>query len=944
MRITVDCQGLQTNSSRNRGIGNYCFDFLETLLDFAGQYEITLLLNGKLIDDQIIELLSKHKNGSKLAVRYWYPLLGTAWISQNTKIRRMSENLYAEVLRSTSPDKFLLLSPFEGLDEEACWKIPKGICAEALYYDAIPRIFPDSYLLSPVTEKWYSYLESEIAKMHRLHAISHSSRNDAVRLLSVPENIVQKIDFGLNIEEKEIASIPVLKESKFVLAVLGEDERKNKTNLLKAWKILKEKNVDLKLEIVYKQSPPERLNNENFLIRNNLKNSVEFLDYVSREKLENRYMSCAFTIFPSFYEGLGLPVLESFQANKVCLVADTSSLSELVDSSALKFDPNSPEEIALAVINLLQDQALQKKALEDGKKVLSQYSKSNKLSQMQEILKVDCECYSLKKEDIPQEKSNGIYFHTILNPTKSGIASFAENLIHPFHTGRILKIVSSGSNRKRHECPECNFEIEILSPEEYRKFRNSNFLDIHNLGNSSFHLWQYDLIGQYPGMVLMHDGFLSGLVWERSAGNLNIGKFLRHAIRDSSALNFLDSRFLYEPHLLIQKEKLNSYFVESATSIIVHNQAARNQILNEFMVRDSESIGVMPLPTPVNGHSYLDTPREKVIGVLGIIAETKMYQEIIDAWIDSETLKTNEYVLRFIGDDLSQNFQQLHHKYGKKYGIEHTGFVNNAEYRNQINQIEFAIQLRREFRGESSGAIVDLLSSGVPVISNAQLSLKDYPDGSIVFIPQDFSIADLVSAIDNVQENLNLAVEKANTARNYLIEMANPMKCANQMLMLAQHSQFPRDFFPITQIATQLGLLENDQIENSSIVNLADACLESFPLPFTKRRILIIVNDNVSLNPKLFMAALFRLKSKLSEVDHPQIYFCREDSNKIELETMNSYFFDKEVQNAIGEVDFKIRIRSSDLILRGLESNSSQGYLSVVKIIQSELAEFLKND
>jgi glycosyltransferase involved in cell wall biosynthesis len=854
----------------------------------------------------------------------------------------MSENLYSEVLRSTRPDKFLLLSPFEGLGDEACWQIPKGICAEAIYYDAIPRIFPEKYLLSPVTKKWYLYLESKVAQVHRLHAISQSSRNDALKFLSISEDIVKKIDFGLNCEEKVTTGDHTFDDSKIILAVLGEDERKNKINLLHAWKILREKNIELKLKIVYKQSPPESLNNENFLIQNDLKNTVEFLDYVSQEELEKLYNSCAFTVFPSFYEGLGLPVLESFKANKACIVANSSSLSELVYSSALKVDPNSPEDISEAVINLLDNQALQKQAVEDGREVLSRYSSSSKYFQMQNILDADCTCRNVKEEEYLQESVNGIYFHTILKPTKSGIANFADNLIHPFHTRRNMKIVSFGSNEKTHVCPECSSEIEILSPQEYRKIRDSNFLNIHNLGNSSYHLWQTELIGQYPGMVLMHDGFLSGLVWVRSLGNLNTGKFLRNAMMDSSSLNFLDSQFLLEPQLLIQKERLNSFFIESATSIIVHNQAAGDQIANEYVVSESRSIGVMPLPTSVVGQSYTDTPRKKVIGVLGIIHETKMYQEIIEAWIESETGRKNEYVLRFIGEDLSQNFQHLQQKYGKRFRIEFTGFIDEEAYRNQIEQIEFAIQLRREFRGESSGAIVDLLSSGVPVISNAQPSLKDYPDDSIAFINPDFSTADLALKIDNIQKNLNVAVEKASVARNYLIETANPIKCADQMLKLAEESQFHCDFFPISQIAIQLKMSEIDEGEDSLIMNLAKACLESFPPPFIRRRILVIVGDKVSIDPKLFTAALFRLKSKLKELNHPQIHFCKEVSGLIELETVNSCFFDKEIQNAIGDVDFKIRITRGDLILRGLESNSSQEYSSVVKIIQSELAEFLK--
>jgi hypothetical protein len=439
----------------------------------------------------------------------------------------------------------------------------------------------------------------------------------------------------------------------------------------------------------------------------------------------------------------------------------------------------------------------------------------------------------------------------------------------------------------------------------------------------------------------MHDGFLSGLAWEKSGGNSNIGNFLKNAMLDCSSLNFLDSSFLHEPHLLIEKEKLNSYFIESASSIVVHNQAAANQILHEFEISQAIDIGVMPLPVPIKGTNYSDTTRNKVVGVLGIIADTKMYEEIIKAWIKSDTGKKGEYVLRFIGEDLSQSFQHLLQKYEKRYRIEWTGFVDEIEYQNQISQIEFAIQLRREFRGESSGAVVDLMSVGVPVIANPQPSLMDYPDESIVFVHNGFSISDLASKIDFVQKNLLFAVEKAVSARNYLMETANPNKCVDQMLSLAAKSQLHRDFFPISQLGIQLKMAGIEDSEKSFIVSLAEACLESFPLTFSKKRILIIVNDNLSIHPELFRAALLRVREKLKDVDPPQMHFCRQLANQIDLETVNSWFFDKEIQNAIGEVNFKIRARSSDWVLRGCDPCPSQDRLIIFNVLKSELEDFL---
>ncbi len=944
MRVTIDCQGLQSGSSRNRGIGNYCYDFLETFLAVGEENILTLMVNGLLPTERIDELIANYRDSKNIFVRRWQPLKGSSWIEGDLARREISEEIYAEVLMSTKPDKFILLSPFEGLNEDICWKVPKGICSEAIYFDSIPRIQSDRYLSSPTTQKWYSTVEQNLGLFHKIHAISDSSASDAARFLGISKDKIDVLNFGIS----EIDLYPVseagLNETGFVLAVLGEDERKNKKNLLKAWAILGEMKVDLKLKIVYKQSPPEELNNKAILRELKLSDEVEFLNYVSTEDLQKLYQACRFTIFPSFYEGLGLPVLESYRAGKACLVADASSLPELVEEEKLRFNPNLPNDIARTVVNFLSNESLHKMALKNGIKILEKFSASNKQEQIRGILEGQCECKDKARCTPGIQFPEGIYFHTILKPARSGIANFAENLLHPFHALTNLVVVTDHPTSDVYECPICHEPIKVVAAKLIRKNHNLNYADIHNLGNSSHHVWQIDLISLFPGLILMHDGYLSGLTWEGTGGNANLRNFFISAIHDSSTFNFLEDTLLLEPHLLINNEKLNTSFVESANTIVVHNYAAAEQIRNDYAINDDNDLSIIPLPVSVSKFNYSKIHREKVVGVFGIIAETKMYEEIIQAWVNTKVVRDEGYTLRFVGEDLSNNFQHLMGRYSSNFRIEHTGYIDEDQYREQIDSVEFAIQLRRDFRGETSGAIVDLMSSGVPFISNSHPSLAEYPDGAIIKIPSEFSISELSSKLDWTIENNDLALEAARIGHNYLEKRSDPMFCAKEIVEKALTSQSKNRYFPINQLKSQCLRLKSDDLDTKILRDIAESCFESFPVVFTRKRILVVVSEYAFSQPHVFVSKVDKLREKLSRQKVPQIIFCREVGINGPLQTLNSLLFDKRIQNLIGNVEFRVRVQDSDSIIRSKNSQEPKDYFEIIQLIKSELKDFLDND
>lgn len=85
---------------------------------------------------------------------------------------------------------------------------------------------------------------------------------------------------------------------------------------------------------------------------------IRFLGFVSDAELLHLYNACDVFVFPSFYEGFGLPALEAMACARAVVCSNTSALPEVVDGAALLFDPYSVEEMVKAIADLLLDAEL----------------------------------------------------------------------------------------------------------------------------------------------------------------------------------------------------------------------------------------------------------------------------------------------------------------------------------------------------------------------------------------------------------------------------------------------------------------------------------------------------------------------------------------------------------------------------------------------------------
>ena len=231
---------------------------------------------------------------------------------------------------------------------DICFEHYKNIFTKKEYYQ--------QKLLIPYAAKHSVYI----------FTVSNHAKNDIVEHYHVnPENVV--VTYNAVNEQFKVLHVGELQEEElrekfhiggepFVLTVGNLQPRKNLPRLIEAfndWKIENQKPV--KLVIVGKKA---------WMYSDILKavgvdnDSIVLTDYVSDEDLVRLYNAAACFIYPSFFEGFGIPPLEAMSCGTPVAVADATSLPEVVGDAGLYFDPFDTNEIKRCLHRLMNDKDL----------------------------------------------------------------------------------------------------------------------------------------------------------------------------------------------------------------------------------------------------------------------------------------------------------------------------------------------------------------------------------------------------------------------------------------------------------------------------------------------------------------------------------------------------------------------------------------------------------
>lgn len=241
-------------------------------------------------------------------------------------------------------------------------------------HDMIPELFPGDWP-SPHLDK-----AEYVKNATRIIAVSEQTRDDLCRLYGVPRSQVDVVYHGIGSGGRvEEMALP----QEFILYIGQRSGYKNFSELISAWPSLRKLYPDLILLCIGQNgfSASEKLEMAEL--------GISGIIMASASDAQVRYAmqrARAF-VFPSLYEGFGLPLLEAMQQRCPIALSNASCFPEIAKESGCYFDPSSPDSIAEAVGRLLRDNELRTSSVRIGELIVEQFS-------VERMLKQTCDVYS----------------------------------------------------------------------------------------------------------------------------------------------------------------------------------------------------------------------------------------------------------------------------------------------------------------------------------------------------------------------------------------------------------------------------------------------------------------------------------------------------------------------------------------------------------------------
>lgn len=357
MKIGIEISTL-VNHGHDIGAGRYTFNLVESLLSIGSQDEYVLV--ARALNDKHIHKIS-------------------SWEKYKAKIK-----LFKTSQKKLNAWDRLSFPPYELLGFRAdVFHCPDFMIPPAFNSNIVLTIHDLAFVRFPefnfdwFIKKYTKQVKANARRAKKIIAVSRSTKNDIVNFFGIPaakisviyqaaDSIFQKMDKP---DSSVLDRYDIGRE--YILSVGTVEPRKNYPLLINAFAKIKPDHPKLKLAIVgrtgWKSEPSYKAREDN-----PYKQDILFLGKLDDHDLAHLYNQAKAFVYPSLFEGFGLPVLEAMSCGSAVIAAHTSSIPEVVGQGGMLIPPNNSQDLSAAIHKVLSDthfrQELSKKALLQAKK------------------------------------------------------------------------------------------------------------------------------------------------------------------------------------------------------------------------------------------------------------------------------------------------------------------------------------------------------------------------------------------------------------------------------------------------------------------------------------------------------------------------------------------------------------------------------------------------
>lgn len=262
---------------------------------------------------------------------------------------------------------------------------PDGFCSLSTNIKQILTIHDIGFERFPehtpfLVRNYYRHFTAKYChKAQRIFTVSKFTKQEISTVYNIPSNKIEvaynAFENTSNSSSKNVHQIDSRLSSQipYFIFVGAVHPRKNVLGLLKAFEYFKSNFSQQHQLVIVGRKAWLNKNVEDFYQKMRFKNDVVWIEQIQREDLIHLTQQSFAMVYPSWYEGFGIPVLEAMQLGVPVIASNTTSLPEITGDAALLISPNETIEIAMAMQRLIEDKMLRNQLIEKGKKQAQQF-------------------------------------------------------------------------------------------------------------------------------------------------------------------------------------------------------------------------------------------------------------------------------------------------------------------------------------------------------------------------------------------------------------------------------------------------------------------------------------------------------------------------------------------------------------------------------------------
>jgi glycosyltransferase involved in cell wall biosynthesis len=683
----------------------------------------------------------------------------------------------ADALRS-GPMFFHVMSPFElGVPLEELWppavRRPDVRLAVTLY-DLIPLLFPDPYLADQATRGRYMARLQMLRAADLVLAISESTRQDAIRHLGLRPERVRVIDAGVADDfrppegdrraaaESLSRRLPGLRPG-YHLYTGGVDFRKNMEALIRAHAGLpRDVRARHQLVIVCRMSDTDRARYLGVAAEAGNADDVLLTGFVPDHILRELYQAADLFVFPSVYEGSGLPVIEAVACGAPVIASNSSSLPEVTPSPEALFDPGDIGSITAMMLRAGEDGVFRQRLLRASAEAAGRHTWERTAR-----LTLDAMGERWDARPARPRRRARIAVTTPYPPDPSGIAEYSRGLLAALAESCDVDCYVGGdpAGYDAPPHPACRlFDVEAL-PARARLIAYDGV--IHCMGNNPIHEFVMDAAAAVPGAILCHD---TRLVRYYSGASRDLAASLRemYAHRLPPVLDREDV-----DHEAVERAGvwMLGEVVTRARGVMVHSRLAAEVVRLEAEAHGvALDVSVVPFGCPPHAPSdsaALPALDGALVASFGLVDPVKRPDVLIAALpaIRATCPGARLALVGPVGDGYREDLSALAASAGVGDAVTITGAVPRDEYAAWLDAADVAVQLRSMTQGEASLTVAETLAAAVPTIVTDAGWMGELPEGNVLRLPADAGVLSVADAVCRTLGDPALAGELRDAGR-----------------------------------------------------------------------------------------------------------------------------------------------------------------------------------